>query len=454
MINVLLNAEKREKLRTEKYLFQQEFNRTDEEHGEFLNNLNDKFFDTQTAWLLYNTHHYESAFQHVRDEYIEEQNRKKLINELRKDDSVFFTKLPKNSPDSYSLRKMLEDEMCFVCGREAHKESPPWIHIKQVLEKHKSKSDQPAKQTFNDLLDSLMSATSSFFNQVSTIDESFQQSRMKDREYKRTKQGLVKSIEDKTNDLIGLGETKDEQDKSIINRYSGAQQRVTKNQSEINATEDVVANLIEQIVNKNQEIDDLKTTGELKKGYQLRNDIINDVLNIAYGAKKRIYADIVKKLEDQANFYYKELTKGNPADGGIIKMTANDDDTFSMDICDHRGNKIYGLSEGFQRMKKLAVITAIISTKEHGQMEYPLIADAPLSSFGKEFIKGFFNNVPEVFKQSIVMVKDLYDQSSANLLNDIGNEVLERIRINSGSLHVNQVNKLPQLSRETIIKRY
>jgi DNA sulfur modification protein DndD len=135
-------------------------------------------------------------------------------------------------------------------------------------------------------------------------------------------------------------------------------------------------------------------------------------------------------------------------------MTANDDDTFSMDICDHLDNKIYGLSEGFQRMKKLAVITAIISTKEHGQMEYPLIADAPLSSFGKEFIKGFFNNVPEVFKQSIVMVKDLYDQSSANLLNDIGNEVLERIRITSGSLHVNQVNKLPQVSRETIIKRY
>lgn len=452
LFNSLLNAETREQLRAEKFVFQQELDRIDNEHGEFLNNLNDKFFDVQTAWLLYNTQHYESAFQGVRDAYIESQNEKKFLRDLQKNEMIFVTKLPKDSPDSYSLRKMLKDETCFVCGREAHKDSEPWVHIKQVLEQHSVKPDQPAKQTFNAFLDSLMSSTSSFFNQVSTVEESFKENRLKDREYKQTKQRLLQRIDEKTNDLVGLGETKGDQDKLTVNRYSGAQQRVTKYENDIRNTEADVTNLTEQIQIKKAEIDEL-VTGKLNPLFQIRSDMMNDVLKIAVSAKKRIYDSIIKELEDQANYYYKELTKANPTDGGIIRIVANDDDTFSMDICDQYGSKTYGLSEGFQRMKKLAVITAIIRTSERGQMEYPLIADAPLSSFGKGFIQGFFDKVPEVFNQSIVMVKDLFDQTSPNLLNDIGNEVLAKIRINSGSMHINRVNNTPQILRETEINR-
>jgi hypothetical protein len=97
----------------------------------------------------------------------------------------------------------------------------------------------------------------------------------------------------------------------------------------------------------------------------------------------------------------------------------------------------------------------IIASKDEGRLEYPLIADAPLSTFGKGLIEGFFRQVPQVFHQSIIMVKDLYDGASSDYLNDIGRDVMHKIKSTSGSLHINLVDKgQPQLDRETLIKRY
>ena len=452
LISLLLNAQQREELRSERGSMKRELERTNTEHADFLNNLNDNFFDNQKAWLFYNTQHFESAFNKMRDEYIEARQAKKIKNELSQD-NVFSTSLPAESPDSYSLKRMLKDEICMVCGRPALKDSPEWEHIHLVLDHHTPKPELPAKHSFTQMLDTLMKSASAYSNQVAIINEGFTSARVTDKHFRTLKQELYQAMEDKQNELIGLGETKEEVDQATINRYGAAEKRITKYETEIKSADDDLVLYASQLERKNKEIDGL-TTGNLNKAYEDRKKMMQDVLLIALNSKKRIYREVLQELEDKSNYYFKEMTRANTVDGGIIRMTANPDDTFSVDICDEEGNKIYGLSEGFQRMKKLAVITAIIATVEGGRLGYPLIADAPLSSFGKGFIQGFFEKVPEVFHQSIIMVKDLFDQSSENLLSDIGNEVLNRIKVSSGSLHLNQIKKGPQISRETKIRRY
>lgn len=452
LISMLLNAQQREELRSERESIKRDMERNNKEHAEFLNKLNDNFFDNQRAWLFYNTQHYESAFNKMRDEYIEARQEKKIKSELNKD-NVFSTSLPAESPDSYSLKRMLKEQSCMVCGRPAIKGSTEWKHIQLVLDYHRPKQDIPAKQSFTQLLDILMRSASAYSNQLTTVNEGFTNARVNDKQFRILKQNLYAAMEDKQNELIGLGETKVEYDQATINRYGAAEKRITKYESEIKTADDDLVLFTSQLDRKNKEIDSL-TTNQFNKAYLDRQKMMNDVLTIAHNSKKRIYRKVLQELEDKSNFYFKEMTKSNSVDGGIIKMTANPDDTFAIDICDSENNKIYGLSEGFQRMKKLAVITAIIATTEGGRLGYPLIADAPLSSFGKGFIQGFFNKVPEVFHQSIIMVKDLFDQSAANLLNDIGNEVLNKIKVSSGSLHINQINEEPQISRETKIRRY
>lgn len=452
LISLLLNAQEREELRSERNSIKRDMENANKEHAEFLNNLNDSFFDNQRAWLFYNTQHYESAFNKMRDEYIEARQEKKTRDQLSKD-KTFSTSLPAESPDSYSLKKMLKEQTCMVCGRPALKGSVEWKHIQLVLDHHSPKTDIPAKQSFNQLLDTLMRSASAYSNQVGIIGEGFTNARATDKQYRTLKQSLYNAIEDKKDELIGLGEAKEEIDQATINRYGAAEKRITKYEGEIKGAEEDLTLFKTQLDRKNKEIDNI-TTSKFNKAYQERQKIMKDVLNIASNSKKRIYRKVLQDLEDKSNYFFKEMTKSNSVDGGIIRMTANPDDTFAIDICDAENNKIYGLSEGFQRMKKLAVITAIIATGEGGRLGYPLIADAPLSSFGKGFIQGFFEKVPEVFHQSIIMVKDLFDQDSPNLLSDIGNEVLNKIKVGSGSLHINTINEEPQISRETKIRRY
>ena len=110
-----------------------------------------------------------------------------------------------------------------------------------------------------------------------------------------------------------------------------------------------------------------------------------------------------------------------------------------------------GASEGFQRMKKFAVVMSIISANT-SQYNYPLLADAPLSAFGKAFNKGFFEAIPDVFPQSIILVKDLYDKDSEDKLTDLGQQLIKSNVIKT--FYLNEVDKeSSQIERTTKIER-
>jgi len=42
------------------------------------------------------------------------------------------------------------------------------------------------------------------------------------------------------------------------------------------------------------------------------------------------------------------------------------------------------------------------------QSSYPIIADAPISEMGEVLVHNFFYQISTSFKQSLVLVKDLY----------------------------------------------
>ena len=109
-------------------------------------------------------------------------------------------------------------------------------------------------------------------------------------------------------------------------------------------------------------------------------------------------------------------------------------------------------------MKKLAIVMAIITSKrEHMVFDYPLIADAPLGTYGKNFITNFFNEVPQVFGQSIILVKDLYEPDSESKISKTGEDILDKMNAGemSGTFYLNLVDN-PAVPSElrTVIKCY
>jgi DNA sulfur modification protein DndD len=101
---------------------------------------------------------------------------------------------------------------------------------------------------------------------------------------------------------------------------------------------------------------------------------------------------------------------------------------------------------------------AIISSKIGDQhFAYPFIADAPFSAFGKNFINNFFDAVPNVFNQSIIMIKDLYDIDAYELITEDGKQILTKMKTGEipGTFYVNAVNEVADTTGlETEIKPY
>lgn len=456
LISSISNAQKRQEIRDKQTVIETNLKNINNQHGEYLNNLNDRFFDVQSAWLLLKCKQQGKKFDVLRDDYLERRKEKEIIRSIQNGDKSFLTKLPVGSPDSFSLQKMLDKQECFVCGREAAENTPAWQYIQSVLHSHTTPETNKRQNNndFKDLLDHLQMRSQSFYNQIERIEDGIKAARQKDKKYRTEKSEFQQKQEELRNDLLGLGTSEGTDDQSIVNRYGGAERRIQKYEEALVTAETAIDRLTQELKIKNKEVSDASGLA-LSEAYVKRQKIMNDVYQIATNTKQRIFDEIIRKLEDQSNYYFKELTKENVVDGGIIRIVRNPGDTFSIEIRDQADNKIFGLSEGFQRMKKLAVIMAIISTSERGTMDYPLIADAPLSAFGKGFIRGFFEKVPEVFQQSIVMVKDLYDKNTTNHLNDVGESVLSRIKAAPGSFHMNEINEdHPQIERRTTILRY
>lgn len=176
--------------------------------------------------------------------------------------------------------------------------------------------------------------------------------------------------------------------------------------------------------------------------YSEMKEIVEDVRDIFANVKERIYDEVITTLEKNANYFYQELTKGNAVYGGHLKFERTSYESIDIKPVDIRGNLLTEASEGFQRMKKVAIVMAIISSKIGDKhFVYPFIADAPFSAYGKNFINNFLASVPSVFNQSIILIKELYDVNSDKLITNDGQQILDKMKDGQikGSFYVNFV---------------
>lgn len=108
-------------------------------------------------------------------------------------------------------------------------------------------------------------------------------------------------------------------------------------------------------------------------------------------SKERIFDRILNSLEKEANQKYSDLTKGNQVAGGRLRFKKQDDNTVQVSIRNMNDNELTGLSTGFQRMKQLSIVMAIISSRVGNKhFDYPFVSDAPFSEFGDNFMYNFF----------------------------------------------------------------
>ena len=396
-----------------------------------------RLFDEENPWLLMGMQDELEVFDAKREKYIGELAR-------MNDDGALVIMLPEGSPDTSSLERMLKTEVCEVCGQRAHKGSGAWNHIKMILDRPKKIST--TRNDFKDFYGMLQKSASSYLMSIPRLGSKIEDVKVR---LDKMKDDLDE-LEEKKNDIFtelnnagGNADNSEYNDRNIVADYRRVNSDITEKENEINGKNKMVEKMEDALAAINQKLSSYKKAADVEK-YEEFAQVLAKINTVIEETKDDIFGRTIEALAQNANEKYKALTSGNQSSGGILDFQ-RDHDIVNVTIRDVNNGEITGLGTGFQRMKQLAIVMAVISSKigDEKMFDYPFISDAPFSEFGENFINNFFAVAPEVFSQSIIMIKELYDPNADDLLTPFGRRILDKMNKGQirGTFYVNVIEE-------------
>ena len=395
--------------------------------------ITSRLFDENCPWLLYGLEGETSDF----DDYRIALTKQIAKQEIQDNPDIM---LPEGSPDAPSLKRMLEHQWCEVCNREAPRGSEPWLHIKKVMER--PKEPMRVSDSFMQFYGDIQKSTGRYETTIPKIADDYSQYMSDIFNLEEQIEQQVKVVEAKENELtlVGSDNATDDDDRRVLSGYIQAKNTYKDKEEEIQRYTGKIELWKKGFIKAKNELDKRQGTAPIRKAQQLYEDM-QVVESIFKSTKERIFEEIVSKLQVTANEMYGALTKGNQTLGGTLNFEKQENGAVKVSVTNSYGEELFGNGTGFQRMKQLAIVMSIISSKVGNKsFEYPFISDAPFSEFSWNFIRNFFDIAPNVFRQSIIMIKDLCEPNNPELLiNEHGEDIAEKMRTGEirGTFYVN-----------------
>ena len=169
--------------------------------------------------------------------------------------------------------------------------------------------------------------------------------------------------------------------------------------------------------------------------YQRAHTALDKILKAFESAKDKNIDEFLNMLEQKSNVYLKKL---NAEDfRGIVRIIKTMDGSARISLYSSNGTPILnpgGAQKTTMYMSVLFAISNITTLKR--EEDYPLIFDAPTSSFGEFKEDVFYNIIDNIDKQCVIFTKDLlkFDRNS-------GKRELDFQKINQLSCSVYRIQK-------------
>lgn len=401
--------------------------------------------------------------QKAEDERIAiEKGKQEAIKEIQKlaNDA---TPLPWNLPDKETMQEMIDDEICKVCGRPAEKGSDAYNFMVNKLNEyldHIRKESESAKQQ-EALVKPLFENT--YINELHTrsiqlsgdteqelmglataiADRlSFVQSRKQDLE--RVNKDLTEAEDAKMQLLI---QTPDLTEEMLIKNFkdfkglSDSSKRASLDLQELNHELEVLEAQKQELKERQNQI--VPSNG-IVSVYQKVHITLERIMKAFEAAKNRNVEEFIQTLEEQANIYLKKLNADDFR--GVIKIKRTADGSARINLYSSNDTLIANPGGAQKTTMYMSVLFAIskITTLKRDE-DYPLIFDAPTSSFGEFKEDIFYNIIDNIDKQCVIFTKDLlrYDR-------DTEKRELDFDKINQLSCSVYRIQKAPGYDEEDL----
>ena len=336
------------------------------------------------------------------------------------------SRLPWYLPDQETMQEMIDDEICKVCGRPAAKGTDAYEFMvaklnefkKHLEEKKKAQEEKPKEEELfvnryieqmHNLSISLGGSKAQDISELSgTIYDRLELLETFKRELAKAEEKLQDALDDKARLLIQVeGVTEEQLDldfqnlKGFFEQKGRAEKRLVELREELRKAEALKKEIEDRY-------DSLNPGSSMAKVYQKVHIILRNISEAFKEAKEFNLTRFLFEIQTLANEYLERL---NTQDfHGIIKLVRTSQDTTEIRLLSTNGRAITDPSGSQLTTMYMSVLFAISDlTSSKRDENYPLIFDAPTSSFGGMKESGFYNIIDSIEKQCIIVTKDFLD---------------------------------------------
>ena len=378
-------------------------------------------------------------------EKAEREAEQKTIEELK----AKLTELPWYIPDVKTMQSMLEKERCLVCGTEAKKGSAAYEHIAKHLQEaldHLSKSkksDTPeakAEETFKyrniELIHQLSIQLYQYGMNLGEISYDIEREKQKNDKLYAAINDLSQLIDEKQTDMARVpSQSASGRD---IGQLASSWTNIkhwyqTKEDASIEIdriTTKVLPELRKQIAENMEKYK--KSVVDATAREFLKINQFYRMLGVALDrAESQSLQEFMDKLATTANKFLEMLNVDDFT--GVIRISRDiRDNSIVVQLVDKHGKLIDNPNTSLFTTMHLSVLFAISElTKDNLNNEYPLILDAPTSSFDEGKDKTFYQVMnARLNKQCIIVTKSyLYKDDNDNFaIDEKGLQKLQEIK--------------------------
>lgn len=372
------------------------------------------------------------------------------------------SKLPWYLPDEQTMREMLDDEICKVCGRPALRGTEEYkfmegkLHeyIRHMQEEADIKAEKlEEKPLFEGRAIEDLHAMSISFGGTTAMEIAKKYQEVKDliefvddrKKDIAIVEAEIQEIEDEKSRLLiqadGISEDMLDKNFNDIKGYFEQRNRAEQRISEYKAEMKDYQNDLERV---RQEFDSLDPSSGMAKVYGKVHTLLDKVMKAFINAKKENLRRFLVSLSEKTNEYFKLLNENDFRGEIRIRQTANE----SAEIRLFSSNGTYikdpgGAQETTMYMSLLFAISDLTTLKK--EEDYPLIFDAPTSSFEDFKENVFYNIIDKIDKQCIIVTKDLLEVDKKT-----GQKILNTEKIESMTCSVYRIEKKAGYDQEDL----
>ena len=404
----------------------------------FLNGRIDENYTTSLFdenWILVNFEPFHKEFAAKVSEH--SKKRRELQSEFDKEKGIILGEkkakaellnnavpLPTGVPSKSHMEEMLNDKICKVCGRPAKPDGSEeeekaynfmmerlktYLESQSVDDSQDDENEPLFKVDYTNRLENLSISHEDNLKNLRSIrtkiKELFQFNDDRKKEIEELNEQLEKEKLERER-ILGDSSIAEEELIDVFKNYNGWQDDLkSRNQDHLRYTSEY-EKIETQLEIKKKEKDKIDTDSVNSFLIKTRN-ILRDIETIFIDTKEKKFDEFIEKLQTKSNNFFKKINI-DAFTGTIVFRRRNKLNRSTVEVeLQEDGRVFYKPNQSLLTSMHISILFAISElATETKEENFPMIFDAPTSSFGENKTAQFLNLIFETDNQKILLIKD------------------------------------------------